>query len=149
VIAAPTLRAARLHTRADPNEGGFMRAVLILLAVLVAAKVWAQDKLHRDAANEALLAAYKLHAQSACVSRPQTDARGMPVAVGSVNWKQPETAEVLLGNPRLSVPIWQLEHPLWNARFKNPVVRLTVGDRFSRIACDYDVMTGKTDLLVL
>lgn len=126
-----------------------MRAVLILLALLVAAKVWTQDKLHRDAANDALLAAYRLHAEAACMSRPQTDGRGVPVAVGSANWKQPETAEVLLGNPRLSVPVWQLEHPQWNARYKNPVVRLTIGDRFSRIACDYDVMTGKTDLLVL
>lgn len=126
-----------------------MRAVVIILALLVAAKVWAQDKLHREAANEALLAAYKLHAEAACVARPQTDARGMPVAVGSVNWKQPETSEVLLGNPRLSVPLWQLEHPQWDARYKNPVVRLTVGDRFSRLACDYDVMTGKAELLVL
>ena len=126
-----------------------MRAVVIILALLVAAKVWAQDKLHREAANEALLAAYQLHAQAACSERPQTDARGMPVAVGSVNWKQPETAEILLGNSRLSVPIWQFEHPLWNARYKNPVLRLTVGDRFSRLACDYDVMDGKAELLVL
>ncbi len=126
-----------------------MRAVVIILALLVAAKVWAQDKLHREAADEALLAAYQLHAQAACADRPQTDARGMPVAVGSVNWKQPETAEILLGNPRLSVPIWQFEHPLWNARYKNPAVRLTVGDRFSRLACDYDVMSGKAELLVL
>jgi hypothetical protein len=126
-----------------------MRAVVIFLALLVAAKVWAQDKLHREAANEALLAAYQLHAQAACAERPQTDARGMPVTVGSVNWKLPETAEILLGNPRLSVPVWQFEHPLWNARYKNPVVRLTMGDRFSRLACDYDVRSGKTELLVL
>jgi hypothetical protein len=73
----------------------------------------------------------------------------MPVAVGSVNWKQPEKAEVMLGNPRLSVPVWQLEHPMWDARYKNPIVRLTVGDRYSRLACDYDVMSGKAELLVL
>jgi hypothetical protein len=126
-----------------------MRAVVIILALLVAAKVWTQDKLHQEAANEALLAAYKLHAEAACIARPQTDARGMPVAVGSVNWKQPETAEVMLGNPRLSVPVWQFENPQWDARYKNPVVRLTIGDRFSRLACDYDVMTGKAELLVL
>ncbi len=126
-----------------------MRAVVIILALLVAAKVWAQDKLHREAANEALLAAYKLRAEAACAARPQTDARGMPVAVGSVDWNTAETAEILLGNPRLSVPVWQFEHPLWDARYKNPVVRLTVGDRYSRLACDYDVMTGKSELLVL
>jgi hypothetical protein len=126
-----------------------MRAVVMVLALLVAAKIWTQDKLHRDAANDALLAAYKLHAEQTCVGRPQTDARGMPVAVGSVDWKKPDTAEVLLGNPRLSVPVWQFEHPQWNARYKNPVVRLTVGDRYSRLACDYDVMTGKAELLVM
>jgi len=126
-----------------------MRAVVIFLALLVAGKVWTQDKLHQEAANEALLAAYKLHAEAACVVRPQTDGRGMPVAVGSVDWKRSETAEVLLGNPRLSVPVWQFEHPQWNARYKNPIVRLTVGDRFSRLACDYDVMTGTAELLVL
>jgi hypothetical protein len=55
----------------------------------------------------------------------------------------------MLGNPRLSVPIWQLEHPMWDARYKNPIVRLTVGDRYSRLACDYDVTSGKAELLVL
>jgi hypothetical protein len=123
--------------------------VVIILALLVAAKVWAQDRMYREAAGEALLAAYKLHAEAACVGRPQTDARGMPVAVGSVNWKAAETAEILLGNPRLSVPIWQVDHPLWNARYKNPIVRLTVGDRYSRLACDYDVLAGSAELLVL
>jgi len=126
-----------------------VRAVLIVLALLVAAKVWTQDQMYREAAGEALLAAYKMHAVSACAGRPQTDARGMPIAVGSVNWKSAETAEVLIGNPRLSVPIWQMEHPLWNARYKNPIVRLTVGDRLSRLACDYDVMAGSAELLVL
>lgn len=126
-----------------------MRLVVIILALLVAAKIWAQDRMYREAAGEALLAAYKLHAEAACVGRPQTDARGMPVAVGSVNWKAAETAEILLGNPRLSVPIWQVDHPLWNARYKNPIVRLTVGDRYSRLACDYDVLAGSAELLVL
>lgn len=126
-----------------------MRALVVVLAVLVAAKIWIQDSLHRDAANMALLAAYQRHAEDACVGRPQTDARGMPVSAGSVDWKKPETADVLLGNDRLSVPVWQFEHPMWNARYKNPIVRLTIGDRFSRLACDYDVMTGKTELLVL
>ena len=40
-----------------------MRVVVMVLALLVAAKIWTQDKLHRDAANDALLAAYKLHAE--------------------------------------------------------------------------------------
>jgi hypothetical protein len=123
--------------------------VVIILALLVAAKVWAQDRMYREAAGEALLAAYKLHAEAACVGRPQTDARGMPVAVGSVDWKAAETAEIILGNSRLSVPIWQVDHPQWNARYKNPIVRLTVGDRYSRLACDYDVLAGSAELLVL
>lgn len=126
-----------------------MRLVVIILALLVAAKVWAQDRMYREAAGEALLAAYKLHAEAACVGRPQTDARGMPVAVGSVDWKAAETAEIILGNSRLSVPIWQVDHPQWNARYKNPIVRLTVGDRYSRLACDYDVLAGSAELLVL
>jgi hypothetical protein len=126
-----------------------VRLVVIILALLVAAKVWAQDRMYREAAGEALLAAYKLHAEAACVGRPQTDARGMPVAVGSVDWKAAETAEIILGNSRLSVPIWQVDHPQWNARYKNPIVRLTVGDRYSRLACDYDVLAGSAELLVL
>lgn len=126
-----------------------MRAILIVLALLVAAKIWTQDRMYREATGEALLAAYKLHAVSACAARPQTDARGMPIAVGSVDWKSAETAEVLMGNPNLTVPLWQVDHPSWNARYKNPIVRLTVGDRFSRLACDYDVMAGSAQLIVL
>lgn len=126
-----------------------MRAILIVLALLVAAKIWTQDRMYREVTGEALLAAYKLHAVSACAARPQTDARGMPIAVGSVDWKSAETAEVLMGNPNLTVPLWQVDHPSWNARYKNPIVRLTVGDRFSRLACDYDVMAGSAQLIVL
>jgi hypothetical protein len=126
-----------------------MRAVVIVLALLAAVKVWTQDRLYREAAGDALLAAYRLHAEAACVSRPQTDARGMPVAVGAIDWKKPDAAHVMLGNPRLSVPVWQFEHPMWNARYKNPIVRLTTGDRYSRLACDYDVLTGKAELLVM
>lgn len=126
-----------------------MRVVVVILALLAAAKVWTQDRMYREAAGEALLAAYKVHAQAACRARPQTDKRGMPLTAGNVDWGKAGTAEVLIGNPRISVPIWQFDHPQWDQRYKHPVVRLTVGDSLSRLACDYDVMAGSAEILVL
>ena len=110
-----------------------MRVVLIFLALLAGAKVWTQDRLYREASGEALLAAYRQHAIAACRARPPTDARGMPVVVGTVDWSKPESAEILIGNPRVSVPFWQVDNPLWNARYKSAYVRLTVGDRLSQL----------------
>ncbi len=126
-----------------------MRAVLIVLALLAAAKVWTQDRLFREASGEALLAAYQQHAIAACRTRPPTDARGMPVVVGTVDWSKPESAEILIGNPEISVPFWQVDNPLWAARYKSAFVRLTIGDRLSRLACDYDVAAGSAKISIL
>lgn len=126
-----------------------MRVLVVLLALLAAGKVWTQDHMYRSAAGEALLAAYRAHAEAACRARPQTDARGLPLSARTVDWSKAETADVLLGNPRLSVPLWQVDHPLWDARYKHPIVRLTVGDRLSRLACDYNVLAGSAELIVL
>jgi hypothetical protein len=126
-----------------------VRAVIVVLAVLAGLKIWSHDQLYRSAATEALLNAYRAHAVAACQSRPQTDVRGMPIAVGNMDWKAATGAEVLMGNPNVQVPLWQVDHALWNTRYKHPVVRLTVGDRFSVIACDYDVIAAAATLRTL
>ncbi len=126
-----------------------MRAVIIVLAILAGLKVWTQDRMYRTAAGEALLAAYQERAMAACQSLPHTDARGMPLAAGSVNWTRAEAAEILIGNPNVSVYVWQVDHALWNTRYKHPIVRLVMGDKLSRLICDYDVLAKAAAVTVL
>jgi predicted lipoprotein with Yx(FWY)xxD motif len=117
-----------------------MRAFIIFLAALAALKIWVQDRMYRDAAGDALLAAYKEKAMAACQSLPHTDPRGMPIAAGSVNWMRADSAEVLIGNPAIPVYVWQVDHAAWNARYKHAIVRLKMGDKLTKLTCDYDVI---------
>jgi hypothetical protein len=125
-----------------------MRAFIIFLAILAGLKVWTQDRMYRNAAGEALLAAYQSKAMAACQSLPPTDARGMPLSAGSVDWTRSETAEVIIGNPNVSVYVWQVDDALWNVRYKHPIVRLRMGDRLTRLTCDYDVTAQSATVTV-
>lgn len=126
-----------------------MRALIVLLAVLAGLKVWTQDRMYRTAAGEALLAAYRERAMAACQSLPHSDARGMPMSAGSIDWTRAESAEILIGNPNVSVYVWQVDHALWTTRYQHPIVRLMMGDRLSRLVCDYDVMVQAAAVAVL
>ncbi len=109
-----------------------MRAVVIILAVLVAAKVWAQDRLHREAANAALLAAYKLHAEAhvrAAANGRARDAVASVRSIGSSRRRRNSCSATRGSACRSGNSSIHCGMPL-----QEPVVRLTVGDRYSRLA---------------
>ncbi len=126
-----------------------MRALVVVLAVLAALKIWSHDRIYRGAVEEALLAAYLASAQAACQAERPAGPTGMPLAVGRLDWRSAETAQIVIGNPQIDVQIWQVDDARWNARYKHPIVRLTIGDRLSRVACDYDVVAAHAALRML
>ena len=56
-----------------------LKALVITLALLAGAKIWAQDRLFRDGAQEALIGAFRERAMAACqseqISAPEPAAR--------------------------------------------------------------------------
>lgn len=117
-----------------------LKVVVAVLAVLAGAKLWAQDRLYRDGAEEALLQAYRDRAIAACQSAPPEaiSASSMPL------WTQPASVELVIGRADVDVRIWQLDSERWPARFRHPHVVLTLDDR-ERAAptCHYDVIEGR------
>lgn len=124
-----------------------MRALLFILFVLAIGKVWLKGELYKEATEEAMLSAYRIRAEIGCNDRPQTDPRGIPVTVGKIDWKKASPAEIIIGNHRLSVHFWEVNNPLWKARYKAPFLKLTLRDQQTVLYCYYDIMNTSAEIL--
>lgn len=126
-----------------------MRIVVAVLAVLAGLKIWTSDWLYRAGLEDALRQAYLADAAAACQSERSTDARGLPLTAGSLDWSRAGTGEILTGNARVDVGFWEVDHVLWNQRYRNPVIRLTLGDQFAKVVCDFDVIARRAEIAQL
>jgi hypothetical protein len=99
-----------------------MRALVLVLVLLAIAKVGYQEYMYRSATNEVIITAYRDRATAAC----QRDAKGQSLA-GSPAWAQLSHIKLLIGKSNLDVYIWQVDHALWNARYRNPYARHPAG----------------------
>jgi hypothetical protein len=115
-----------------------MKAIVLLLALLVATKVGYQEYLYRAGAKDAIINAYREHAVQAC----QKDARGMSLGVNPQAWSNPTSIKVVIGKSTLDVYPWQVDHVMWNARYHNPYLFLTTGKRSSPVYCEYDILNA-------
>ena len=115
-----------------------MRAVVILLALLAAAKLGYQEYLFRGAARDALIGAYKEHAVQAC----QRDARTQTLGLGVQAWASPKTIRLVIGRSSIDVYPWQVDDPMWNARYRNPYLLLTAIQKTATVACEYDIVNA-------
>ena len=121
-----------------------MRALVLALALLAALKVWAHESAYRSATEEALVSAYRARAAEACARVSP----GTPVApgetAGALDWATSPAARVAVGNPAVRVHLWQLDHELWNARFRQPY--LVLGDGPAGLSCTYDLLAGTAEV---
>ncbi|MEI9900976.1 MAG: hypothetical protein WDN31_13510 [Hyphomicrobium sp.] len=112
-----------------------LKALVLTLAVLAGAKIWTQERLYRDGAEEALLRAYRERAMAACQSAhipfPDPTPRYGP---------GPRSVGLVIGRSNVDVRIWQLSSERWPARFKHPHVVLTLGNGAEAPVCEYDVI---------
>ena len=111
-----------------------MRALVLALALLAGLKVWYQDSVYRDAAEAAVSTAYRAPATLACQKLRQPT---------HVDWTAIESLHLVAGNHDIPVRFWQVDHALWNARFKNPylVIKASGGD--GRMVCTNDIASGQ------
>jgi hypothetical protein len=110
----------------------------MLLALLAAAKLGYQEYLFRGAARDALIGAYKEHAVEAC----QKDARTQALGLGAQIWANPKAIRLLIGKSSIEVYLWQVDDPLWNARYRNPYLLLTAAQKTATVACEYDIVNA-------
>lgn len=121
-----------------------MKFGIVVLAFLAALKVGYQDYLARSATSEIIVAAYLDRAISAC----QRDSRLQKLATATV-WTNPRSVKLIIGKSTLDVQLWQVDHSLWNARFKNPYLFITARDNAGRFGCEFDIVHGETSIVSL
>lgn len=116
-----------------------MKTVVIMLALLAAAKLGHHEYLFRVATRDALISAYKAHAVEAC----QRDATSQTLGLGGQAWANARSIQLVIGKSSLSVYPWQVDHALWNARYRNPYLFLTASQRsMGSIGCEYDIVNA-------
>lgn len=114
-----------------------MRALVFFLALLSIAKVGYHEYMYRLATSEVIVAAYRERAVTAC----QRDTRGQSIANGAV-WSKLDSVKLVIGKGNLDVRVWQVDHALWNARFRNPYLFLSGQENGQRFYCEFDVVHG-------
>jgi hypothetical protein len=121
-----------------------MRAFVLFLALLAALKVWVQDSTYRAAAEEALISAYRTRAAAACEKvAPKS---GKPATIQDAmagRWTEAEP-HVSLGNPAIRIHVWELDHELWSARYKQLYLILSGGGNAP--SCTYDITADTAEM---
>lgn len=116
-----------------------MKAVILILGLLAAAKIGMSEYLFRTATRDVIVAAYKDRAIDACRRDAARDAK-TAAAAGSV-WSKPGDIRLVIGKSELDVYPWQVDHHLWLARFRNPYLLLTTAPGGgAALVCEYDVV---------
>lgn len=113
-----------------------MRLLVLALAILAGLKLWAQDTVYRSAAEDAIVTAYRDRAVAACQKVPRNTAGS-----AAVNWSAVPEIKLVIGDSDLSVQVWEVDHELWNARYRNPYLVLSTGAGAHYI-CTYDIGHG-------
>ena len=49
---------------------------------------------------------------------------------------------LVIGKSNLDVRFWQINHKMWNARFRNPYLFLVANRDSRNIFCEYDIVHG-------
>jgi hypothetical protein len=124
-----------------------MRALVIVLAVLAAAKILAHERLYREGAEDALIKAYRERAMAACQS--QEASRDKTVTASAPLWTRPAHVGLVIGRKSAHVNLWEVDNALWSARFKHPHVVLTAREHAGGPVCEYDVIEGRAYLTQL
>jgi hypothetical protein len=118
-----------------------MRALILTLAVLAGIKIWVHERAYRTATEEAIVHAYRTRAADACAGA--TRSATPPVAEGA-DWTRGSEPRLAIGDPALPIHIWQFDHELWNARFRQPY--LVLSSPSPALSCTYDILAGTASI---
>jgi hypothetical protein len=63
-----------------------------------------------------------------------------PAIRPNADWSAGAEPHMTVGNPALPVHIWEFDHELWNARFRQPYLVLSTSG--GTLSCTYDILAG-------
>jgi hypothetical protein len=115
-----------------------MRKLAVLLILLATAKVATLQWLHRSAADDVIIAAYRPRALDACAG----DARRLQPAVAGQVWGPDTAVRLEIGRRLRDVYVWQVDNPAWSERYRNPYLHLQPAGPEPRLRCEYDIVNG-------
>jgi hypothetical protein len=115
-----------------------MKPLLIVLAVLAGAKIVHSEYLFRTATRDVIIQAYRERALQAC----QKDALGPMLGVTPQSWSTPSSISLAIGKRNIDVHLWQVDHKMWNARYRNPYLFISAGQRSAAATCEYDIVNA-------
>lgn len=115
-----------------------MKAIVVFLALLAALKLGHQEYLYRASTHDAVISAYRERAVQAC----QKDAKNLILGLGAQAWANPASIKLVIGKGNLDVHIWQVDHEMWNARYRNPYLFLVPASRSPNLYCEYDIVNA-------
>jgi hypothetical protein len=115
-----------------------MRLLAIALFLIAAAKIGVQQHMFRSGSSEAVIAAYRERAVTAC----QKDPHGPRLVASPLVWNAPAEVRLVIGKTGIDVWPWQIDHALWRARWRDPYLHLVAGGSSDTILCEYDIVRG-------
>lgn len=119
-----------------------MKAVVYFLAFLALAKVGYHEYLFRIAAQDAMITAYRERAAQAC----QKDVRGLQLGISPLSWTNPSSIRLVIGKSAVDVHLWQVDNDRWAARYRNPYLFLSAGQRTGTVHCEYDIVNASASV---
>ena len=117
---------------------GMFRVIVIGLALMAAGKLASHAYLYRAATHDIIVSTYRDQAIRACA---RNGLQG-PMRVPPQTWSASSQVSLAIGKRDIDVYLWQINHRLWEARFKNPYLVVTADLETAHIYCEYDVRRG-------
>ena len=113
-----------------------LRKLVIFVAVLGALKLAHHEFLYRSSTSNVIIEAYRATALTACAK----DARDQQLRASQEIWSRPASMKLVIGKDNLDVYMWQVNHAMWQARYKNPYLFIVARKSPNYILCEYDIV---------
>jgi len=111
---------------------GGWRVLIVTTALIVVGKLGLHEYVRQDALHNVIVNAYQEHALAACRQRAGP-------TIERAIWAQTTNARVAIGKSDFNVHLWQTDHHLWNARYRNAYIYITVDEPDAQVHCEYDI----------
>ena len=114
-----------------------MKPIVIVLALLAAAKLGHQEYLFRTATRDTIVRAYRERAIQACQKDAGSASGRLPAGLEPT----PTPVKLAIGKGGLDVHFWQVDNEQWNSRYRNPYLLISGGPALRPQArCEYDIV---------
>lgn len=123
-----------------------MKFAMLVLLLLAGAKVWTHEQIYRSATEDALLEAYRAQAIATCRAATAQEGTADRRQIAAA-FAKPARAHLQIGNPDVSVAVWDVDHAAWAMRYTYPYVVLETAGNTAR--CTYDVKLGRARITLL